>query len=188
MCHNQILLLYSRWLSCLLCWRMFLMVQSKALAYFLHHVSRAAGWLASQDGAKVRGLWWCKIHTGRRWNMWEKEECRKGMGINCPRVFLEAPACLTHNFSSRGPICSGIIRISSWWEHKRDRKWKRIHRHQRRIPGIWHICRLRLSLHRCRSHGIRAAQSEGPLYCFWTSHCIVHAFPCSGAQFAVASY
>lgn len=27
------------------------------------------------------------------------------MGNDCPRVFLEAPSCLTHSFSHRGPMC-----------------------------------------------------------------------------------
>lgn len=45
--------------------------------------------------------------------MWEKEECGKGMGIDYLWVFLEAPASLTHSFPSRGPMCvvasSGIV-------------------------------------------------------------------------------
>ncbi len=46
------------------------------------------------------------------------------MGNNCPRVFLEAPSCLTHSFSHRGPICvasSGLAHDGNTKET--DWKW-----------------------------------------------------------------
>lgn len=57
-------------------------------------------------------------------NVWEGEECRKSMGTDCQRVFLEAPACLTHSFSHRGPMC---VVASSGLAHDgntKDTDWK----------------------------------------------------------------
>lgn len=88
-------------------------------------------------------------------------EYRKRMGTECQRAFLEVAACLTQFFPQGLHVCSGIIRISSCWEFKRDRlKIKHIPRHQRRISGIWHICSLWLSLCVCHSLGSTVAWSE----------------------------
>lgn len=63
-------------------------------------------------------------------------------------VFPEAPACLTQSCSQGPHVCSGIIRISSWWENKRDRqKMKHIPPHKGGISGIWHNCSFWLSSH-----------------------------------------
>lgn len=147
-CHNQIHLLNSDCQSCLLWCRLFLMVQSEAVPYFHHHMSKAAEQLTGQDGVKVTGLWWCKIHPGRGSNVWEKEECRKTIVTDCPRVFLEAPACLTHCFSYRGPMCaaapSGLVHDENTEET--DWKWKAFFTF---IPRTCHICSVYLSPCRC---------------------------------------
>lgn len=54
----------------------------------------------------------------------EEEECRKRTGTGWQRVFLEAPACLTHSFSRWGPMC---VVASSGLAHdgNTETDWKR---------------------------------------------------------------
>lgn len=98
------------------------------------------------------------------------------MWTDCWTVFLDGLGGLSQSISYRGPTCvlasSGLAHYGNTKET--EWKWNTLLAIKEGFQEFGTFCGLWLSPCRCHPLGSRAAPSDGPLCCFWTSQCIVH--------------